>query len=172
MSKSLGGLCQDAVFDNFYKKHSRALNNFMYYRTGDAQRSLDLVQEAFIKIWDKCSEISLDRAKNYLFKTANNLFLNETRHQKIVLEYNKSNPFKETTAQDPEFVLREKEFGEKLQSAIAKLPEGQREVFLLNRIDGMKYREIAEMLEISVKAVEKKMMKALSKLREEFEYFR
>jgi RNA polymerase sigma-70 factor (ECF subfamily) len=144
----------------------------MFYRTGDEQRSLDLVQEAFIKMWDKCSEISLDKAKSYLVKTANNLFLNEVRHQKVVLEYNQNNPFKESTAEDPEFVLREKEFEEKLQSVIAALPEGQREVFLLNRIDGMKYREIAEMLEISIKAVEKRMMKAISKLRKEFEYFR
>ncbi|MCG2462827.1 sigma-70 family RNA polymerase sigma factor [Flavobacteriaceae bacterium F89] len=172
MPKSLDGLCQDTVFDNFYKKHARSLNNFMFYRTGDEQRSLDLVQEAFIKIWDKCSEISLDKAKSYLFKTANNLFLNEVRHQKVVLEYNQNNPFKESTFEDPEFKLREKEFEEKLQSAITALPEGQREVFLLNRIDGKKYREIGEMLEISVKAVEKRMMKAISKLRVEFEHFR
>jgi RNA polymerase sigma-70 factor (ECF subfamily) len=55
---------------------------------------------------------------------------------------------------------------EKLESVIAGLPEKQREVFLLSRIDKKKYAEIAEMLDISVKAVEKRMSQALIILRE------
>ena len=61
---------------------------------------------------------------------------------------------------------------EKLQKAIANLTDGQREVFLLSRMEDKKYAEIADMLAISVKAVEKRMMGALSALREEFEYFK
>jgi len=66
----------------------------------------------------------------------------------------------------PEFVLEEKEFLDKLNKTIADLPEKQRVVFLLNRIDKKKYAEIAEMLDISVKAVEKRMSLALVTLRE------
>ncbi|MCX2680915.1 sigma-70 family RNA polymerase sigma factor [Galbibacter sp. EGI 63066] len=172
MLKEKDSLCKDTIFDSFYRENSQSLHNFMFYRCGDKQRALDLVQEAFIKLWDKCSEVSLNKAKSYLFQTANNLFLNEARHEKVVLEYNKLHPVKESTQQDPEFILREKEFNEKLQNAIANLSDGQREVFLLNRIDGKKYKEIAEMLGVSTKAVEKRMMGALKKLREEFEYFR
>ena len=61
--------------------------------------------------------------------------------------------------------MEEKEFMDKLQNAISDLTDGQREVFLLNRIDKKTYKEIAEMLEISVKAVEKRMHGALVKLR-------
>jgi RNA polymerase sigma-70 factor (ECF subfamily) len=172
MREQEAGLCQDTVFDDFYREHSKSLYNFMYYRCGSKDGSLDLVQEAFIKVWNKCAEISLSKAKSYLFQTANNLFLNEVRHEKVVLQYNKLYPVKEMTNEDPEFILREKEFHKKLQNAISNLSDAQREVFLLNRIDGKKYAEIAEMLEISVKAVEKRMMGALKMLREEFEYFK
>ena len=55
---------------------------------------------------------------------------------------------------------------DKLQNAISDLKEGQREVFLLSRIDKKTYKEIAEMLSISVKAVEKRMTLALKQLRE------
>jgi RNA polymerase sigma-70 factor (ECF subfamily) len=57
------------------------------------------------------------------------------------------------------------EFKVKLEQAINDLPDGQREAFLMHRIDQMTYKEIAERLEISVKAVEKRIHKALVKLR-------
>ena len=57
------------------------------------------------------------------------------------------------------------EFDLTIQQAISKLSEGQREVFLLNRIEKKTYNEIAELLEVSVKAVEKRMHKALVKIR-------
>ena len=93
------------------------------------------------------------------------MFLNQIAHQKVVLNYNLMGG-KESTNESPEFLMEEKEFMDKLQNAIADLKEGQREVFLLNRIDKKTYKEIAEMLSISVKAVEKRMQLALKQLRE------
>ncbi|MAO07183.1 MAG: hypothetical protein CL596_00560 [Alteromonas sp.] len=61
--------------------------------------------------------------------------------------------------------MEEKQFKEKLQTAIADLTEAQRTAFLMNRIEGKKYVEIAEILGISVKAVEKRMSQALASLR-------
>jgi RNA polymerase sigma-70 factor (ECF subfamily) len=62
--------------------------------------------------------------------------------------------------------MLEKEFLEKIEKAISDLPEKQKEVFLLSRIEKMKYREIAEILGISVKAVEKRMHLALLEMKE------
>lgn len=164
-------LCNDKIFNGFYHKHSRDLYNFMYYKSGDGEQSLDLVQEAFVKVFQNCGKIELSKAKSYLFTTANNLFLNVVKHQKVKLAYAKQQPAEVTTEEDPQFVLREKEYMEQLENAIAGLTEAQREVFLLNRIDGKKYREIAEMLSISEKAVEKRMMGALKKLRAQLDNF-
>lgn len=158
-------LCNEKVFNGFYMKHSRDLYNFMYYRSGDDAQASDYMQEAFIKIFENCGKIDFSKAKSYLFTTANNLFLNVVKHRKVKLEYAQNNPSVEATKEDPQFLLQEKEYMAQLQEAISNLTPPQREVFLLNRIDGKKYREIAEMLNISEKAVEKRMMGALKKLR-------
>lgn len=158
-------LCDEVYFSEFYTSNMQAANNFAYYKSGDKNTSLDLVQEAFIKIWEHCDKIDFTKAKSYLFTVVNNLFLNKVKHKKVVLEYAKSSPYLDVDNQSPDYLLEEEEFKNKLKNAIAGLTEGEREVFLMNRIDGKKYREIAEMLAISQKAVEKRMSSALKKLR-------
>ena len=85
------------------------------------------------------------------------------------MAYAKAAPNLDITNQSPEYLLEEEEFKIKLQNAIASLTEAQREVFLMNRIDGKKYKEIAELLDISQKAVEKRMSAALKILKEQIE---
>ena len=65
------------------------------------------------------------------------------------------------------FLLQEKEYAKKLENAIAKLTEAQRVAFLMNRVEGKRFKEIAAQLDISTKAVEKRIYGALKKLREE-----
>ena len=67
----------------------------------------------------------------------------------------------------PQFSLEEKEFEQKLNDSLKVLPDGCREVFLMNRIDKLKYDEIAQRLDLSVKAIEKRMSKAISILKEQ-----
>ncbi|WP_291105177.1 MULTISPECIES: RNA polymerase sigma factor [unclassified Flavobacterium] len=165
MSDGNSKLCEEKHFSDFYLKHIHAANNFAYYKCGDADAAIDLAQDAFTKIWENCSKIDFNKVKTYLFTTVNNLFLNTIKHQKVVLEYAKAAPNLDTNNQSPEYLLEEEEFRQKLQKAIASLSEVQREVFLMNRIDGKKYREIAELLNISQKLVEKRMSGALEILR-------
>jgi RNA polymerase sigma-70 factor (ECF subfamily) len=162
-------LCDEMYFNEFYTSHIQSASNFAYYKSGDKSTSLDLAQEAFIKIWENCAKIEFTKAKSYLFTVVNNLFLNIVKHKKVVLEYAKSSPYLDVDNQSPDYLLEEEEFKDKLKNAIADLTQGEREVFLMNRIDGKKYREIAEMLEISQKAVEKRMSSALKKLRTKIE---
>jgi RNA polymerase sigma-70 factor (family 1) len=161
-------VCESIVFEKLYSEHSKSLYNFAFYKTGNSAQSEDLVQEAFIKMWNNCAKIIFDKAKFFLFTVVNNLFLNEVAHKKVVLNYNQLGA-KNSTNESPEFILEEKEFMDKLQNAIANLKDGQREVFLLNRIDKKTYKEIAELLSLSVKAVEKRMHLALKQLREQIE---
>ena len=158
-------LCEEAVFNEFYSSHIQAASNFAFYKCGNQNGALDFAQEAFIKIWENCSKIDFGKAKSFLFTVINNLFLNDVKHQKVVLAYAKNSPYIDKTNQSPEYLLEEEEFKQKLKKAIENLSEGEREVFLMNRIDGKKYREIAELLGISQKAVEKRMSGALKKLR-------
>ena len=63
--------------------------------------------------------------------------------------------------------MQENEFMEKFKRVIANLPDRQREVFLLNKVEKKTYREIAELSNVSVKAIEKLMSKALKVIRVE-----
>ncbi len=163
MSKSKS-VCDSIVFQELYENHSKTLHNFIYYKCGNQAQAEDLVQEAFIKMWNNCAKVIYEKAKSFLYTVTNNLFLNEVAHKKVVLKFNQI-PVKEHTNESPDFLMEEEEFKEKLEKAISDLTEGQREVFLLNRIDKKTYKEIAELLEISVKAVEKRMHGALVNLR-------
>ena len=159
-----GGVCNETIYQETYFEHSEYLRNFLFYKSGNLGLSEDLVQEAFVKLWENCAKVSIEKAKSYLFTVANNLFLNSVSRQKVKLKFESfadTNKFEN----DPQFILEEKEFKVKLEKAIAALPETQRIVFLMNRIDKKKYREIAEELDLSVKAVEKRMHLALTELR-------
>ncbi|WP_016989096.1 RNA polymerase sigma factor [Flavobacterium sp. ACAM 123] len=162
-------LCEEQHFSDFYIKNVQSATNFAYYKCGDSDAALDLVQDAFAKIWENCSQIDFSKVKTYLLTTVNNLFLNTIKHNKVVMAFAKETPNLDTTNQSPEYLFEEEEFKVKLQNAIASLSEAQREVFLMNRIDGKKYREIAELLDISQKAVEKRMSAALKILKEQIE---
>lgn len=91
------------------------------------------------------------------------------RHQKVVFTYAKEAPYRDQTNLNPEYLLEEEEFKTKLQKVIANLSAEQREVFLLNRIEDKKYREIAVLLNISQKTVEKRMSAALKAIRSQLE---
>ncbi len=166
-SKDSENLCKEQTYKNFYTSYVQGAKNFALYKCGDEAQALDLTQEAFVKIWQNCADIDFAKAKTYLFTTINNLFLNVIKHHKVVLNYEKNNVQEDRSYQDPEYLLEEQEFKTKLNQAIANLTEAQREVFLMNRIDGKKYREIADELNLSIKAVEKRMSTALASLREQ-----
>lgn len=169
MSYENNTLCDENHFSNFYLKQVQSATNFAYYKCGDSEAALDLVQDAFAKIWENCSKIDFTKVKTYLFTSINNLFLNNIKHQKVVMRYAKDAPNLDTNNQSPEYLLEEDEFKQKLTNAIASLSEVQREVFLLNRIDGKKYREIAVLLDVSQKTVEKRMSDALKILKAQIE---
>lgn len=164
MEVSSKSVCDQPVFNTLFTDHAQTIRNHIYYKCGDPDQAEDIMQEAFIKLWNNCKKILFEKAKAFLYKVATNLFYNQVAHQKVRLEY-ASLPHRNKNIESPDFILEEKEFMDKLQKAIGDLPEGQREVFLLNRIDKKTYREIAEMLNISVKAVEKRMHQALKELR-------
>ena len=151
-----------------YEEHFTSIRNFLYYKAGDMELAEDLVQEVFIKLWEKREDIRSETVKSLLFTMANNMLINHFNHLKVVRNH-EGDTIRECRKEmnTPQFQMEEQEFGEKLNRILAKLPEGSREVFLMNRIEKIKYDEIAERLGISVKAVEKRMSKALSILREE-----
>ena len=135
MSKSV---CEEVNFKAIFLAQSEGLRNFLYYKTGNLAQAEDLVQEAFGKLWENCAKVVFEKAKSYLFTTANNRFLNQVAHQKVVLKFESQGHTQQTNT-TPQYLLEEQEFKDRLVNAIAALPEGQRVVFLMNRMDKKKY---------------------------------
>ncbi|MEM9340699.1 MAG: RNA polymerase sigma-70 factor, partial [Bacteroidota bacterium] len=151
-----------------YDQYFESIRGFLYYKTRDIDLSEDLVQEVFIKVWEKRDQIKVDTVKSLLYTIANNLMINHFKHQQVVgTHQNEVVSQNRTEYSSPQFLLEEKEFEEKLNRVIEAMPDGCREVFLMNRIDKLKYDEIALRLGLSVKAIEKRMSKALRIVKKE-----
>ena len=162
------GLSKTDFIDLFNQLYS-PIKNFIYYKTGDIELADDIAQDTFIKIWEKRNEIRNETVKSLLYTIAGNLCKNRFEHQQVVFEF--ANNFRQNGhSVSPEFELELKEFNNKLQNAIGELKEKNRVVFLMNRIDGLTYKQIANNLGLSQKAIEKRMKNALDELKKTIEY--
>lgn len=172
MPKELNdNICDDNVFELVYNKYAQDLQNFLYYKFGEQYNPADKVQDAFVKLWNNCKNVTLSKAKSFLFTVANNMMLNEIKHQKVVLKYNQVKP-KDYTNESPEFILEKEQFLQQYQNVLENLTDEQRVTFLLSKVEGKKHIEIAEMLGVTQKVVEYRIYSAFNILKKELEGFK
>lgn len=164
-------ICDQKVFEGIYNRYAKELHDYLYYKYGEQLSPGDKAQEAFIKLWENCKKVGLSSARAYLYKVANNMMLNEAKHRKVVLRYQKEKP-KSYTNENPEFLLEKEEYLKKYQTALAELSEEQRVAFLLNKVEGKKHEEIATMLGVTRKVVEYRIYSAFDALKKALEGFK
>ncbi|MCE5345519.1 MAG: RNA polymerase sigma-70 factor [Bacteroidales bacterium] len=165
----------EAYEELFFKYHGR-LVLFARKFTGDLQSAQDIVQDAFLIIWEKSDTLSINSSpKAYLFQAVKNSCLNYIRHlntcqtteDKLNLKISLSEKSVYSDFNDPYYSLLELEIQQKIEEIINTLPEKCLEVYKLSRQNNLHNKEIAEKLGISVKMVEKHISKALSVLKSE-----
>lgn len=157
---------KEIKFTEIYDQHSRALRNFMYYKTGDMDIANDYAQESFTRYWQNFEKVESSKAKSYLFTVATNLHLDYVGREKVKLKFqNRTKSNENHMETNPEYLYRTDEFKERLESAISSLPEHRRTIFLMSRIDKFKNKEIAQMLNLSIKTIEKHIATALKELK-------
>lgn len=152
-----------------FDKYFDSIRSYIYYRCGDTDLATDITQDVFMQVWEKQFEIRGGKIKSLLYRMAGDIFISRYRRDKIERRYVDSIEL-DYLEESPEEKAQLKELTDKYERSLAALPENQRVVFLMSRNEGLKYSEIAERLNISVKAVEKRMNKALSYLRDALEY--
>lgn len=140
------------------------VRNYLFYTCGDKELSTDIAQEVFLKVWEKKFDINNERIKGLLYKMAKEMFISQYRKSMVERKYLESLKFNYEDS-DVDTSLEFRELTERYETVLAQLPVTQREVFLMSRNEEMKYSEIAERLNIGVKAVEKRMTQALAILR-------
>ena len=161
-------LGDEQAFELLFRKYYVRLCAFANKYLNDPEESREIVQYVFAKIWEGRDEIDPDDClKAYLFKIAQNLSLNKLRRKKVESRY--TEVLKLVYIEQKEFSAHEsliaRELEERISHSIGKLPSECRRVFELSRVEGLKYREIADTLNISVKTVEAQMSKAIRSLR-------
>lgn len=158
------------IFNNYYQP----LCHLSRYYLDDEDEAKNVVQEAFIKFWEVRNELNpSSNLQNFLFTMVKNNCLNILKRRQILLKHHEKIRDREIQYQYESLnrinddYLELNELKAKIDSAIANLPEPYRIVFEMSRFEEMKYREIAEKLGVTTKAVEARMTKALKILREE-----
>lgn len=148
------------LFDNYFD----SVRSYLFYRGAEEEQASDLAQDVFLRVWEKQIDIDMKSALGLLFKIAGDMFISHYRREKLEQNY-KSALFEESVDFSPEDQLCHKELNSGYIKALAALNEKQRVVFLMSRMEGLKYHEIADRLDLSVKAVEKRMSIALGYLK-------
>lgn len=171
MTKSLhDNICDKLRFSKLYEKYAQNLSNILYYKYGELLNPSDKVQDAFIRLWENCAKVAPEAVKSYLYTVANNMMLNEVKHQKVIFKHQQIKP-KDYTNESPEFVLRKKEFLIRYETVLSELKEEDRVAFLMSKIEGRTHNQIAELLGITKKVAEHRIYAAFKALKDRLEEF-
>ncbi len=157
----------EAAFEKVFKTYFRNLHAFAYTFMKDDSIAEEIVQNVFFRIWEKKEQLQIDDSlKAYLYRSVHNESLNHLKHLKIKnsfqLQYSGN---MESSNQDASNQMVAAELENDIQKAISELPPQCRTIFQMSRFEQLKYQQIADQLNISIKTVENQMGKALKVLR-------
>lgn len=152
-----------ALFEEYYE----SIRLYIYYKIAEKDAADDMAQDVFMVVWEKRADMELQNIKALLYKIASGFIVDYYRKCEVKADFKKwiSCNINETDVPANERA----EYNEMMQmyaNALNSMADGQREVFMMNREEQLTYREIAERLQISIKAVEKRMSGALKILKD------
>lgn len=162
----------EKAFEKLFHRYYAHLCVFASRILMDNESAEEIVQDFFVKVWEKRHQLSIDSSvKNYFYRSIKNLCLNLIQHNKTKLRHAKSvlSEAKNTQLNNDGFF--EIDLAEKIQESILSLPEKRQRIFRMSREEGLKYREIAEKLNISIKTVEAQMSLAISSLKDKLKKY-
>jgi|YNPMSStandDraft_1061717.scaffolds.fasta_scaffold54598_3 RNA polymerase sigma-70 factor (ECF subfamily) len=162
-----GILFNVVLFEKFFKRHYSEFCMLASRYLNDRDAAEEVVQEVFVKIWEKRSFIEVKGSLTAYFNMAiKNTCLNYLKHKQIEFDFARN-----FVQQKKEDALSEEGFDEelveKIRKAIDLLPPQRKKIFCMSRYDGLKYHEIAHRLQLSIKTVEAQMGLALKQLRDQ-----
>ena len=165
----------NSAFETIFKAYYSELHNYAIGIIGDLEASEDIIEELFIWLWENRKSVRVESSlEAYLIKIIHNRCLNYVKHQKVKQKYLNENlrlrAIEEKVQEDYIEFFKNQEYDnneEKIRTAIENLPEQCRKIFIMNRFDELKYREIAQKLDISLSTVKNQMSIALKKIKDD-----
>ena len=166
----------ESIFELLFVKNRKMFERLAYLQIGNEEEAKDIVSKCFMSLWEHRNDIREEQALSYLFISVRNACLDyrrsDTRHKKIYENIeNKERGAMEYYSRAIESCDPSKVFAEEIMAIVSEtlrtLPERQREVFVKTRIEGLSYKEAAEALGLSYKAVDKSLQNTIKKLKSE-----
>ena len=163
-----------AAFRQLVERHQDAVIGTVAKMLGNASESEDIAQQVFLRIWRNAKRYRPDaKFTTYLFTITRNLVFNETRRKSRKKEVssdereeNSNLTVEASPDRQPDAKILQAELQQKVDEAIAALPEAQRMAVVLRRYEQLSYEEIATVLDLSVSAVKSLLFRARTNLRE------
>lgn len=162
-AKKHTSVCDEIIFKKIFHNLGEQVFQFLLLKYQNTEIAREGMQEAFIALWKNCNKVTQDKAKNYVFTVGRNRAVDILRKKKKHLRITNE----DFITDDEDSNLVDEDRAQKMKQILAKMPDASKEAFLMNRIQGLKYKDIAEELNISIKAVEKRMSIALETIRKE-----
>ena len=161
----------ETALKHLFDLHYRFLCSYMVQFTNDLSEAEDIVQEVFIKVWTKRKSLIITTSlKSFLYRSAHNTYIDKYRKNKnktfIEIDTVKHNIFSDLIDEHSTHLLEQKT--EKIKMLINSLPKRCKEIVLLSKNKGLKNKEIADTLGISIKTVEAQLSIAFKRIREGF----
>lgn len=147
-------------YNKVVKAHSGNLYRFILKMNRDEDDANDVVQDAFMKLWEHVESVDIDKAKSWLFTTARNTMLNKIKKDKRT-EPMESDNFNEPYTNSNAFELKEL-----IDKSLNQLPELQKSIILLRDLEGYNYSEIGEILHLSESQVKVYLFRGRKKIKE------
>lgn len=157
-------LALETLFNRYYPQ----LCKFTSIYLSDYNKAEELIADLFMKLWDKRSSLEIKSLKKYLFSAARNAALNEI--QRVKLNISSMNGNEESLMLldghlNPQELLTSRESCKEIIDLIYQLPDRQREVLLMSRVDSLEKENISELLGITIRTVETLLYQAVKNLK-------
>lgn len=157
------------AFEMLFRTYYQPLCNYAYTFVQNRDEAEEIVQSTFLSVWEKRENLEIRTAvKPYLYAMVRNACLNVLKHEKIKQQHAAVElAVAEKSVESVTRTVMASELETKIYEAMERLPQQCRLIFKLSRFEELKYSEIAEQLDLSVKTVENQMGKALKIMREQ-----
>ena len=148
-----------SAYNRIVDELSDSLYRFAWSMLKDEDESKDVVQDAFVKLWERRDQVNPEKVKSYLFTTAHHKIIDQFRKAKRQQSLDQTEVKMSVVSQTPDL-------NEVLQEALNTLPEIQRSVILLRDYEGYNYEEIAEMTQLNLSQVKVYIFRGRKKLKD------